>query len=88
MLKLRRDDKAAERFRDELIPTARQRSEATLTAYRTGKSDLAAGLLARRDEIDVRMQALTLEMETARSWAQLNFLIPDQHISAPAKDQP
>ena len=76
------------RFRDELIPTARQRSEATLTAYRTGKSELAAGLLARRDEIDVRMQALTLEMETARSWAQLNFLIPDQHISAPAKDQP
>jgi outer membrane protein TolC len=76
------------RFRDELIPTARQRSEATLTAYRTGKSDLAAALSVRRDEIDVRMQALTLEMETARSWAQLNFLIPDQHISAPAKDQP
>jgi len=76
------------RYRDELIPTARQRSEATLTAYRTGKSDLAAGLSARRDEIDVRMQALTLEMETARSWAQLNFLIPDLHISAPAKDQP
>ena len=76
------------RYRDELIPTARQRSEATLTAYRTGKSDLAAGLLARRDEIDVRIQALNLEMETARSWAQLNFLIPDPHISAPAKDQP
>ena len=76
------------RYRDELIPTARQRSEATLTAYRTGKSDLAAGLSARRDEIEVRMQALTLEMETARSWAQLNFLIPDDFIAAPAKDQP
>lgn len=76
------------RYREELIPIARQRTEATLTAYRIGKSDLAAGLLARRDEIDVRMQALTLEMETARSWAQINFLIPDQHISAFAKDQP
>ena len=76
------------RYRNELIPATRQRSEATLTAYRTGKSDLAAGLSARRDEIDVRMQALTLEMETARSWAQLNFLIPDHPISAPAKDQP
>lgn len=76
------------RYRDELIPTARQRSEATLTAYRIGKIDLAGALSARRDEIDVRMQALTLEMETARSWAQLNFLIPDDHISAPAKDQP
>lgn len=76
------------RIRNELIPNARQRAEATLTAYRTGKSDLAAGLLARRDEIDVRMQALTLEMEIARSWAQLNFLIPDQQISASATDKP
>lgn len=76
------------RFRNELIPNARQRSDATLTAYRSGKSDLAVGLLARRDEIDVRMQALTLEMETARSWAQLNFLIPDQQISTFAKDKP
>lgn len=76
------------RFHEELIPNARQRSEATLTAYRTGKSELAAGLSARRDEIEVRMQALTVEMETARAWAQINFLLPDQHISAIAKDQP
>ena len=76
------------RFRDALIPAARQRTEATLTAYRTGKSDLAAGLLARRDEIDVRMQALNLEMETARAWAQLNFLISEHPLSTPAKDQP
>ena len=76
------------RFRNELIPNARQRSEATLTTYRTGKSDLAAGLLARRDEIDVRMQALTLEMEIARSWAQLNFLIPGKKISTSVKDKP
>ena len=76
------------RFRDELIPAARQRAEATLTAYRTGKSDLAAALLARRDEIDVRIQALNLEMETARAWAQLNFLISEHLVSTPAKDQP
>ena len=31
----------------------------------------------RRNEIDVRMQALQLEMETARLWAQLNFLFPE-----------
>ena len=76
------------RYRDELIPNARHRSEATLTAYRNGKTDLAAGLLARRDEIEARMQALTLEMETARLWAQLNFLISDHHFFAPAKDHP
>lgn len=76
------------RYRDELIPIARQRSEAALTAYGAGKNDLAAVLLARRDEIDMRMQALVLEMETARFWAQLNFLIPNHHISLLAKDQP
>ena len=35
-------------------------------------------LLARRNEIDVRLQAVQLEMETARLWAQLNFLFPDE----------
>jgi hypothetical protein len=33
-------------------------------------------LAARRNEIDVRTQALQLEMDTARVWAQLNFLHP------------
>lgn len=76
------------RYRDELIPTARQRVEAALTGYRTGKADLAATLGARRDEIDARIEALALEKETARSWAQLSFLIPDQGIAAQAKDKP
>ena len=76
------------RYRDELIPTARQRTEAALTAYRTGKGDLAGALSARRDEIDARLQALTLEMETARAWAQLNFLIPDHSMAASSQEQP
>ncbi len=77
-----------DRYRNELIPTARQRSEAALTAYRSGKSDLAAVLVARRDEIDARMQALSLEMETARSWAQLNFLVPQNAMTSNARKQP
>ena len=76
------------RYRNELIPTTRQRTEATLTSYRTGKSDLASVLAARRDELDTRMQALTLEMETARSWAQLNFLVPEHAMPAQIKEQP
>ncbi|MEO7887289.1 MAG: TolC family protein [Polaromonas sp.] len=76
------------RYRNELIPTARQRTEAALTTYRTGKSDLTGALAARRDEIDTRMQALTLEMETTRSWAQLNFLFPEHSMPAQAKEQP
>lgn len=62
------------RYASELIPVAQQRVEAVLAAYRGGKADLASVLAARRDAIDMRAQALTLEMETARQWAQLNFL--------------
>lgn len=76
------------RYRNELIPTARQRAEAALTSYRTGKSDLAGALAARRDELDTHMQTLTLEMETARSWAQLNFLLPEHSMPEQAKEQP
>jgi outer membrane protein TolC len=76
------------RYRHELIPTARQRTEAALTSYRIGQSDLAGALAARRDEIETHLQALTLEMETARSWAQLNFLVPEHSMPAPAKEHP
>jgi outer membrane protein TolC len=72
------------RYLSELIPLAKQRSEASLTGYRTGKADLASTLVSRRDELDARMQALTIEMETARTWAQLNFLIPDQNAPVAA----
>ncbi|WP_341905299.1 TolC family protein [Polaromonas sp. YR568] len=75
------------RYRNELIPTARQRTEAALTSYRTGKGDLASALAARRDEIDTRIQALTVEMETARSWAQLKYLNPEHNLPAHTKEQ-
>lgn len=65
-----------ERLQAELLPAARNRTEAALSSYRSGKGDLPAVLLARRDELDARMQALQLEMDTARLWAQLNFIVP------------
>ena len=76
------------RYRDELIPTAGQRTEAALTSYRIGKSDLAAALAARRDGIDIRIQALNLELETARAWAQLHFLVPDRRTPATSRNTP
>jgi hypothetical protein len=39
-------------------------------------------LAARRNVIEVRLQALQLEAEAARLWAQLNFLIPAEDIPA------
>lgn len=65
------------RYDQELIPLARERSRASLAAYQGGKTSLTDLLLARRDEIEVRMQQVQLEAETALLWAQLNFLFPD-----------
>jgi outer membrane protein TolC len=65
------------RYERELLPLAAERTQATLGAYRGAKASLTDVLLARRNEVDVRMQALQLEMDTARLWAQLNFLVPE-----------
>jgi outer membrane protein TolC len=66
-----------ERYERELVPLSKERTQAAVTAYRGGKASLAEVLSARRNEIEVRMQALQLEAETARLWAQLNFLFPE-----------
>lgn len=69
------------RYLHELVPLAGERSLAVLAAYRGGKSSLADVLAARRNETDVGMQALQLQMDTARLWAQLNFLFPENGIA-------
>ena len=65
------------RYERDLVPLARERARAALAGYQGGKTGIADLLLARRNETEVRMQAVQLEMETARLWAQLNFLVPD-----------
>jgi outer membrane protein TolC len=72
------------RYERELIPLAKERTRATLSAYQGGKATLTELLLARRNEIDVRMKAVTLEAEIARLWAQLDFLVPDSGSMPPA----
>ena len=59
-----------------LIPLAAERTQASIAAYRGGSGTLAAVLEARRMEIDLRMERLRLDMETAGVWAQLEYLIP------------
>lgn len=73
-----------QRYGQALNPLARERTQAALAAYRGGKGDLAAVLSARRNEIEVRSQALQLEIDTARMWAQLRFLYPDIADKPPA----
>jgi outer membrane protein TolC len=80
------------RYHNELIPLAHDRMTATETAYRGGKTALADVLAARRNDADVRLQALQLEADTARLWAQINFLFPNEtaslHTGSVAKDLP
>ena len=71
------DRERSARYAREVLPLATERSQATLGAYRGAKASISDVLLARRSEIEVRMQALQLEMDTARLWAQLNFLFPE-----------
>ncbi|HUG25381.1 TolC family protein [Piscinibacter sp.] len=70
------------RYDDALIPLAAERTRAALAAYRGVGGMLNDVLDARRNEIDTRMDRLRLEMETARLWAQLNYLIPAGHATA------
>ena len=69
------------RYERELVPLAHTRTQAVASAYRGGKSDLVAVLAARRNEIEVRTQSLQIEMDTARVWAQLRYLYPDEGVS-------
>ena len=63
-------------YDSSLIPLAAERTQASIAAYRGGSGALATVLEARRMEIDLRMERLRLEMETAGVWAQLEYLIP------------
>lgn len=64
------------RYAHEVLPLAGERTEAAFAAFRGGKATLAEVLAARRNEIETRLQALQLELDTARLWARLNFLLP------------
>jgi outer membrane protein TolC len=70
------------RYDGSLIPLAGERTRAAIAAYRGATGLLTAVLDARRAEIDTRMERLRLEMDAARLWAQLNYLVPAGHDAA------
>jgi len=73
------------RYDGSLIPLAVERTRAALAGYRGGAGSLTSVLEARRNEIDTRMERLRLEMDIARLWAQLNYLIPAGHDAAASR---
>jgi outer membrane protein TolC len=78
-----------QRYRREILPFSRERTTASLAAYAGGKASLNEVLAARRAEFDMRLQALQLDLDVARTWARINFLIPDEspHAMLPASAQ-
>ena len=73
------------RYDSSFLPLAALRTQAAVAAYRGNTGPLNAVLEARRSEIDTRMDELRLQMDTARLWAQLNYLTPADHATAAAR---
>jgi outer membrane protein TolC len=72
------------RVEQQLLPLARERTQATLAAYRGGRDDLTAVLQARGNEIETRLMLVQQRAELARAWANLNFLL-DAHMESDTK---
>jgi len=72
------------RYDTSLLPLAGERTRAAIAAYRGGAAALPAVLEARRAEIDTRIERLSLEMEAARVWARLEYLLPVGPHALPA----
>jgi outer membrane protein TolC len=70
------------RYAQTLLPLARERINAALTAYRGGVGTLNAVLEARRSDIDTQIERLRLALETDRLWAQLNAMLLNHAATA------
>ena len=66
------------RQRDEVLPLQQQRVRLLNAQYRSGQSDLAALLAARRDLLDTTLAASEAEKSVARNWAAIRYLIPQE----------
>ncbi len=73
-------------YERSLLPLAAERTRAALAAYRGAAGALASVLEARRNEIELRLEGLRLEMQTAALWAQLEYLIPADYATAAVGD--
>ena len=77
-----------EDYDNTLIPLATERAEALMAAFRGGKASLAAVLEARRMVTDTAVERLRIERQTAASWAELTFLIPEDPPALAAPSTP
>jgi outer membrane protein TolC len=62
-------------YRDTLVPQAETTLEATMGGYQTGRSTLAATILAQRDLIDLKIALAQARADHARAWAALELVV-------------
>ena len=63
-----------EHFESTLLPLARDRSRAVLSAFGSGRGELRTVLDALRDEVDLQRDYVALEGDVTRAWAFLHLL--------------
>lgn len=61
----------------ERLPWARQRVDLAQATYRGGNARLGDVLAARRTALALEMERVDLHLSTARLWARLAYLLPD-----------
>ena len=64
-------------FERTLLPLTRERAELALAAYRGGRGELARCSEAAAPK-PTRISSLAQELERARAWAALNYLLLDE----------
>ena len=62
-------------FERGVLPLVREKSDLALAAYRGGRGELASVLEARRGVSEVELSRLSAELEQARAWARLSYLL-------------
>ena len=72
-----------QRYREQILPLSKSRTQTALASWRGGRGALSDVLAARRALLDTQLQASQLEMQTALTWADLEFLLPNEIRSAP-----
>ena len=68
-----------DRYERELLPLADDRAEAALAAYRGGRGDLQASLMALDQVVEQRIAYTDLQNTLGQAWAALHFAFPEEH---------
>ncbi len=67
-----------ELFQSSLLPLARDRADAALSAYRGGRGSLADSLIAMNDLIEQELALLDRRLELGLAWAELQFSFAEE----------